>query len=135
MQVGPGSARVASRLAGPRVAGRIPGSHFVAISDVGGPPSPLSRQNLSQGRDQVVDVPLTATVPLSPIRHAFPLKWSEPAEYAVVGRNLLGLVVDYRDMQVDSLFFSGAPSAGGRVAHLYAAPGQYIVSARVEDAV
>lgn len=56
-------------------------------------------------------------------------------EYSVVGRNLLGMVVDYNDMQADSLFFLGAQSAGGRVRHLYTAPGQYIVSARVEDAI
>ena len=56
-------------------------------------------------------------------------------EYAVVGRNLLGMVVDFGDMQIDSFFFAAAQSASGRVPHLYAAPGQYAVSARVEDAV
>ena len=56
-------------------------------------------------------------------------------EYTIVGRNLLGMAVDYGDMQVDSLAFLGAQTAGGRVGHLYAAPGQYTVSARVQDAV
>jgi len=56
-------------------------------------------------------------------------------DYSVVGRNLLGMEVNYGDMQVDSLFFLGAQTAGGRLAHLYAASGQYTVSARVEDAV
>ena len=56
-------------------------------------------------------------------------------EYSIVGRSLLGMEVDYNDMQTDSLFFLGAQSAGGRVGHLYAAPGQYTISARVDDAV
>ena len=55
--------------------------------------------------------------------------------YSVVGRNLLGMTVNYGDMQTDSLFFLGAQTAGGRIGHLYAAPGQYTISARVEDAV
>lgn len=56
-------------------------------------------------------------------------------EFTIVGRNLLGLVVDYGDMQVDSVALLGAQTAGGRVRNLYAAPGQYTVTARVEDAV
>jgi len=56
-------------------------------------------------------------------------------DYTVVGRNLLGMTVNYGDMQTDSLFFLGAQTAGGRIGHLYAAPGQYTISARVEDAV
>ena len=56
-------------------------------------------------------------------------------EYTVVGRSLLGMVVDYGDMQIDSFFFSSAQTASGRAPHLYAAPGQYSVSARVEDSV
>ncbi len=56
-------------------------------------------------------------------------------EYSIVGRNLLGMAVDYDDMQVDSLAFLGAQTAGGQVSHLYAAPGQYTISARVEDSV
>ena len=56
-------------------------------------------------------------------------------EYTIVGRNLLGMAVDYGDMQVDSLAFLGAQTAGGRVGHLYAAPGQYTVSARVTDGI
>ena len=56
-------------------------------------------------------------------------------DYTVVGRNLLGMTVNFGDMQTDSLFFLGAQTAGGRVTHLYAAPGQYTISARVEDAV
>ena len=56
-------------------------------------------------------------------------------DYTVVGRNLLGMTVNYGDMETDSLFFLGAQTAGGRIGHLYAAPGQYTISARVEDAV
>ncbi len=56
-------------------------------------------------------------------------------DYTVVGRNLLGMVVDYNDLQIDSLFFLGAQSASGRLRHLYAAPGQYTVSARVTDGI
>ena len=56
-------------------------------------------------------------------------------DYTVVGRNLLGMTVNYGDMQTDSLFFLGAQTAGGRIGHLYAAPGPYTISARVEDAV
>ena len=56
-------------------------------------------------------------------------------EYAIIGRSLLGMTVDFSDTQVESLFFLGAQTAGGRVPHLYAAPGQYTVSARVEDSV
>lgn len=56
-------------------------------------------------------------------------------EYSIIGRSLLGMVVDFNDMRGDSLFFLGAQSAAGRVPHLYAAPGQYTISARVEDAV
>ena len=56
-------------------------------------------------------------------------------EYDVVGRTLLGMVVDYGDAQADSIFFQGAQTAGGRAPHLYAASGQYTVSARVDDAI
>ena len=56
-------------------------------------------------------------------------------EYVVMGRSLLGMTVDFNDMEIDSLFFLGAQTAGGRVPHLYAVPGQYTISARVEDAV
>ncbi len=56
-------------------------------------------------------------------------------DYAIVGRSLLGMVVDYGDMQIDSFFFSTAQSASGRASHLYDAPGEYSVSARVEDSV
>jgi len=56
-------------------------------------------------------------------------------EYQVVGRTLLGMVVDYGDTQSDSIFFQGAQTAGGRAPHLYAASGQYTISARVDDAL
>ncbi len=56
-------------------------------------------------------------------------------EYDVVGRTLLGMVVDYGDTRSDSIFFQGAQTAGGRAPHLYAASGQYTVSARVDDAL
>ena len=56
-------------------------------------------------------------------------------DYTVVGRNLLGMTVNFGDMQIDSLFFLGAQTAGGQVSHLYTAAGQYTITARVEDAV
>ena len=55
-------------------------------------------------------------------------------EYDVVGRSLLGLVIDFGDTQVDSVAFGGSQSAGGRVRHLYDTPGQYDITARAEDA-
>lgn len=60
---------------------------------------------------------------------------SLPVTYDVRGRSLLGMVVDYGDGSLDSLFFSGAQSAGGRVAHKYQEPGDYVVSGKVQDAV
>ena len=56
-------------------------------------------------------------------------------EYEVVGRSLLGMVVDYGDTRSDSIFFQGAQTAGGRAPHLYAASGQYTISARADDAI
>ena len=56
-------------------------------------------------------------------------------DYDVVGRNLLGMVVEWGDSELDSLFFSGAQSAGGRVRHLYADEGTYTLMARVLDQV
>lgn len=56
-------------------------------------------------------------------------------DYDASGRSLLGIVFDFGDSQVDSVQFVGSQSAGGRVAHLYALPGAYVVSGRVEDAV
>jgi len=54
-------------------------------------------------------------------------------DYEVVGRSLLGMVVQWGDAEFDSLYFSGAQTAGGRVRHMYTAPGSYTVTARVFD--
>ena len=56
-------------------------------------------------------------------------------EYDIVGRSLLGMVVDWGDMQTDSVFFSGAQTAGGSVNHRYSSSGSFTVSARVEDSL
>lgn len=56
-------------------------------------------------------------------------------EYSVEGSSLLGMEVLWGDETVDSVFFAGAQTAGGRLAHLYAADGSYVVSATVTDAL
>lgn len=56
-------------------------------------------------------------------------------EYDVVGRSLLGLVVHWGDSQLDSLLFSGAQSAGGRIRHRYAAEGSFTVTATAVDQI
>lgn len=56
-------------------------------------------------------------------------------DFDVVGRNLLGMVVEWGDAELDSVFFSGAQTAAGRVRHLYGGEGTYILSARVLDQV
>ncbi len=57
-------------------------------------------------------------------------------DYDVVGRSLAGMVVDWGDAAVfDSIAFSGAQTAGGRVRHLYSTPGDYTVSASVVDQI
>ena len=55
--------------------------------------------------------------------------------YEVVGRSLLGMIVDWGDMGFDSLAFFGAQTAGGRVRHLYPQDGSFTISVRVEDQV
>ena len=55
--------------------------------------------------------------------------------YAVQGRSLLGMVVEWGDAGLDSLFFSGAQTADGRVRHLYQTNGAFTVIARVVDQV
>ena len=54
-------------------------------------------------------------------------------DYEVVGRSLLGMVVLWGDSEVDSLYFSGAQTASGRVRHKYDAAGSYDVRATVID--
>lgn len=56
-------------------------------------------------------------------------------EYSVEGSSLLGIEVLWGDEAVDSVFFGGAQRAGGRLAHLYAADGSYVVTATVTDAL
>ena len=54
-------------------------------------------------------------------------------EYDATGQSLLGIAVTWGDDAVDSVFFAGAQSAAGRVAHLYASDGSYVVTATVTD--
>jgi len=56
-------------------------------------------------------------------------------DYDVVGRSLLGLVVEWGDSELDSVFFSGAQSAGGRIGHVYGGEGSFTLMARVVDQV
>ncbi len=56
-------------------------------------------------------------------------------EYSVEGSSLLGIEVLWGDETVDSVFFGGAQTAGGRLAHLYDADGSYVVTATVTDAL
>lgn len=56
-------------------------------------------------------------------------------DYEIVGRSLLGMVVQWGDAEFDSLYFSGAQTAGGRVRHQYVAPGDYTVRATVFDQI
>ncbi len=54
-------------------------------------------------------------------------------DYDIVGRSLLGMVVEWGDAEVDSVGFAGAQTAGGRRRHLYATAGSYTVTATVVD--
>jgi hypothetical protein len=54
-------------------------------------------------------------------------------DYDVVGRVLVGMVIQWGDTELDSLYFSGAQTAAGRVRHQYVAPGAYTVRALVVD--
>lgn len=56
-------------------------------------------------------------------------------EYSVAGRTLLGMEVLWGDQTVDSIPFSSAQSAGGRVAHLYDSAGTFTLTATVDDAL
>ncbi len=54
--------------------------------------------------------------------------------YQVDGTTLVGMAVTWGDSAVDSLFFSGAQFAEGRLPHLYSDEGTYTVTAQVRDA-
>lgn len=54
-------------------------------------------------------------------------------QFDVAGTALLGVVIDFGDMQIDSVPFLESQTAGGRRPHLYAAPGQYLITVRAED--
>ena len=56
-------------------------------------------------------------------------------EYTVQGRSLLGMVVTWGDQGRDSVFFSGAQTAGGNVEHAYALEGSYLLTAEVVDQI
>lgn len=54
--------------------------------------------------------------------------------YTIRGTSLVGMAVAWGDSTVDSLYFSGAQTAGGRLPHLYSSEGTYTVTAQVRDA-
>jgi len=56
-------------------------------------------------------------------------------DYDVVGRSLLGMVVIWGDDGLDSLVFSGAQTAGGRIRHAYDTAGVYIVRVTAVDQI
>jgi len=56
-------------------------------------------------------------------------------QYSVMGRTLLGMEVVWGDATVDSIPFSSAQSASGRVAHLYDSAGTFTLTATVDDAL
>ena len=56
-------------------------------------------------------------------------------DYDVVGRSLLGMVVIWGDDGLDSLVFSGAQTAGGRIRHLYDTAGVYTVRVTAVDQI
>jgi hypothetical protein len=62
-----------------------------------------------------------------------PVTDSLQVDFDVVGRSLLGMVVLWGDEQLDSIVFSGAQTAGGRIRHLYDSAGVYTVRATVID--
>lgn len=56
-------------------------------------------------------------------------------DYEIIGRSLLGLVVQWGDSELDSLLFAGAQSAGGRAFHSYDSAGTYTIRATVLDQI
>ena len=54
--------------------------------------------------------------------------------YEATGTDLLGVVLEFGDGQVDSLAAFGAARAGATREHVYASPGTYLASARVQEA-
>lgn len=75
-----------------------------------------------------LDVVITSNAPV-------PVSDSLVVNYDVTGRSLLGVAITWGDATVDSVFFAGAQTAMGRVAHLYGADGDYTVTATVTDGV
>ncbi len=75
-----------------------------------------------------LELTLTAS---SPVR----VQDSVVVEFDVVGRQLIGLILDFADGSVDSIALSGAQSAAGRVAHQYGSAGNFLVTGRVQDAI
>lgn len=75
-----------------------------------------------------LDLAITSNAPVS-------VTDSLVVNYDVTGRSLLGIAITWGDASVDSVFFAGAQTAMGRVAHLYSADGDYTVSATVTDGV
>lgn len=75
-----------------------------------------------------LDVSITSNSPVS-------VDDSLVVNYDVTGRSLLGIAITWGDATVDSVFFSGAQSAMGRVAHLYDADGDYTVTGTVTDGI
>ena len=56
-------------------------------------------------------------------------------DYDVIGRSLLGLVVIWGDAERDSIFFFGAQTAGGHIAHLYPSDGSFTIMVQVQDQI
>lgn len=84
--------------------------------------------------DSLVEVGGELTLELSGPSSAA-LSDSVAVSYEARGRSLLGMVVSYGDGTVDSVFFVGSQSAGGRVAHLYDEAGSYTIVGEVQDGI
>ncbi|MDX1494508.1 MAG: hypothetical protein R3253_10640 [Longimicrobiales bacterium] len=73
-----------------------------------------------------LDLVLTSNEPVS-------VNDSLVVNYDVTGRSLLGIAITWGDATVDTVFFAGAQTAAGRVAHLYSTEGDYTVTGTVSD--
>ena len=67
----------------------------------------------------------------SPVR----LQDSVVVAFDVVGRSLIGLILDYSDGSKDSIPFSGAQSASGTIAHRFGSTGDFTIVGVVQDAI
>ena len=73
------------------------------------------------------------TISLSADKSSVPEGGTVTFSYEAKGTYLSGVVFDYGDGVVDSVFTSGAQTAGGTVSHAFELAGSYTVVGRAED--